>query len=189
MRRVAEAGLSHLVTVLDKDYRHLEGTYDRVVSIEMVEAVGWQFLGTYFERIGHLLKPEGAALIQAITIADRHYEAARNSVDFIQRHIFPGSFIPSLGVLVGAARDHSDLNVVHMEDIGTHYARTLKEWRERFLAAREEVQALGYSERFLRMWEWYLAYCEGGFLERQLGDAQILFAKPGWRGEPPLGSI
>lgn len=189
VRRVAEAGLSHLVTVLDKDYRHLEGTYDRVVSIEMVEAVGWQFLGTYFERIGHLLKPEGAALIQAITIADRHYEAARNSVDFIQRHIFPGSFIPSLGVLVGAARDHSDLNAVHMEDIGTHYARTLKEWRERFLAAREQVRALGYSERFLRMWEWYLAYCEGGFLERQLGDAQILFAKPGWRGNPPLGTL
>jgi len=189
VRRVAEAGVSHLVTVLDRDYRHLEGTYDRVVSIEMVEAVGWQFLGTYFERIGSLLKPEGAALVQAITIADRHYETARRSVDFIQKHIFPGSFIPSLGVLIAAARDHSDLNMVHMEDIGVHYARTLRLWRERFLGARGEIRKLGYSERFLRMWEWYLAYCEGGFLERQLGDAQILLAKPGWRGTPPLGTL
>ena len=189
VRRVAEAGLTDRVTILYEDYRKLTGRYDRLVSIEMVEAVGWQYYPTYFAQIGKLLKDDGAALIQAITIADRHYEMARRNVDFIQRHIFPGSCIPSLSALVGAARDHSDLTTAHVEDIGVHYARTLREWRERFLAAADEIRAQGFSERFLRMWEWYLAYCQGGFEERQLGDLQIVFAKPGWRGQNILGRL
>jgi len=189
LRRVEEAGLSDRITVLFQDYRDLEGTFDRVVSIEMVEAVGWQYYGTYFRQVGALLEPDGAALIQAITIADRHYEAARRSVDFIQRHIFPGSCIPSLSAMLSATRSNSDLTAVHVEDIGPHYARTLREWRTRFLAAAPEIRKLGFSDRFLRMWEWYLAYCEGGFEERQLGDLQIVFAKPEWRGEAVLGRL
>jgi cyclopropane-fatty-acyl-phospholipid synthase len=179
--RVAQAGLSDRITLLLEDYRDLSGEYDALVSIEMIEAVGHQYLDTYFKKCGALLRPNGAMLLQAITIRDQYYEQARKSVDFIKRFIFPGSFIPSVQALVDSLTRVTDLKVSHLEDIGPHYARTLRLWRERLLARRGEVRALGYPESFLRMWEYYLCYCEGGFEERQLGDVQMLLTKPGSR--------
>jgi cyclopropane-fatty-acyl-phospholipid synthase len=176
--RVARAGLSDRITLLLEDYRDLRGQYDALVSIEMIEAVGDQYLDTYFEQCSGLLRPSGAMLLQAITIRDQFYEQARRSVDFIKRFIFPGSFIPSVQALINSLARVTDLKLFHMEDIGSHYARTLKAWRERFLARQAEVRALGYPERFVRMWEFYLCYCEGGFEERQLGDVQMLLTKP-----------
>jgi cyclopropane-fatty-acyl-phospholipid synthase len=176
--RVARANLSDRITVLLEDYRDLRGEYDALVSIEMIEAVGHQYLDTYFRQCSTLLRPHGAMLLQAITIRDQFYEQARRSVDFIKRFIFPGSFIPSAQALVNSLARATDLKMFHMEDIGPHYARTLRLWRERLLARQDEVRALGYPESFLRMWEYYLCYCEGGFEERQLGDVQMLLIKP-----------
>jgi cyclopropane-fatty-acyl-phospholipid synthase len=176
--RVAREGLSDRITLLLEDYRDLRGQYDALVSIEMIEAVGDQYLDTYFSRCSRLLRPSGAMLLQAITIRDQFYDQARRSVDFIKRFIFPGSFIPSVQALINSAARVTDFKVFHMEDIGPHYARTLRAWRERFLARQAEVRALGYPERFVRMWEFYLCYCEGGFEERQLGDVQMLLTKP-----------
>ena len=170
--------MSDRVTLLLEDYRDLRGEYDALVSIEMIEAVGHQYLDTYFRQCSSLLRPHGAMLLQAITIRDQFYEQAKNSVDFIKRFIFPGSFIPSAQALVNSLAGVTDLKMFHMEDIGPHYARTLRLWRERLLARRDEVRALGYPETFLRMWEYYLCYCEGGFEERQLGDVQMLLTKP-----------
>jgi len=176
--RVAHAGLSDRITLLREDYRDLHGEYDALVSIEMIEAVGHQYLDTYFRRCSELLRPSGAMLLQAITICDQFYDQARRSVDFIKRFIFPGSFIPSVQVLVNSLARATDLKLFHLEDIGPHYARTLNAWRERFLSRQADVRALGYPERFVRMWEFYLCYCEGGFEERQLGDVQMLLTKP-----------
>jgi len=180
-RRVAEAGLSDRVTLLLEDYRDLDGRYDKLVSIEMVEAIGAQYLDTYFSRIGSLLKPDGLALVQAITIEDHRYEQALRSVDFIKRFVFPGSFIPSINALLAAKTRASDLAVVELHDFGHSYALTLQAWRERFMARLPQVRAQGFDERFLRMWEFYLAYCEGGFRERSIGVAHLLLAKPGHR--------
>jgi cyclopropane-fatty-acyl-phospholipid synthase len=182
--RIARAGLGSRITVLLEDYRDLRGEYDALVSIEMIEAVGHQYLDGYFRRCSNLLKPAGAMLLQAITIRDQFYEQARRSVDFIKRFIFPGSFIPSVKAITDSLARASDLKLFHMEDIGPHYARTLRLWRERFLARHSEVRALGYPESFLRMWEYYLCYCEGGFAERQLGDVQMLLTKPQCRRAP-----
>ena len=179
--RVAEAGLQQQVTLLLEDYRDLRGTFDKLVSIEMVEAIGASQLDTYFAKIGSLLKPDGLALIQAITIEDHRYEQALCSVDFIKRHVFPGSFIPSIAAMIAAKSRSSDMALTHLEDFGSSYARTLSAWRERFLARLPEVRAQGHDERFIRMWEFYLAYCEGGFRERSIGVAQLLLAKPGSR--------
>ncbi len=176
--RVARAGLEDRVTVLLEDYRDLRGSYDAVVSIEMIEAVGHQYLDTYFHRCSELLKPSGAMLLQAITIRDQFYDQARRSVDFIKRFIFPGSFIPSVAAIVDSVGRSTDMKLFHLEDIGPHYARTLRMWREAFLARQNEVRAQGYPETFVRMWEYYLCYCEGGFEERQLGDVQMLLTKP-----------
>jgi cyclopropane-fatty-acyl-phospholipid synthase len=184
-RRAAEAGLADRVEVLLTDYRDLSGQYDKLVSIEMVEAVGAEYLETYFDRCSRLLKPEGAMLLQAITIADQRYEQALKEVDFIQRHVFPGGFLPSVTALTAAMTRRSDLRTLHLEDIGPHYAETLARWRARFLAQLDQVMALGFDERFIRMWDFYLCYCEGGFRERDIGTVQMLLAKPGWRGEVP----
>jgi cyclopropane-fatty-acyl-phospholipid synthase len=180
-KRVADAGLQDRVTLLLEDYRDLTGTYDKLVSIEMIEAIGAQYLDTYFGKLGGLLKPDGLALVQAITIEDHRYKQALNSVDFIKRYVFPGSFIPSVAVMLDAKTRSSDLALTHMEDFGSSYARTLHVWRKRFMARLPEVRAQGFDERFIRMWEFYLAYCEGGFLERSIGVAQLLMAKPGNR--------
>ena len=181
--RVAEAGLSDKVTVLLEDYRDLQGTYDKLVSIEMIEAIGHQYLDTYLAKCASLLKHDGLALIQAITIEDSRYEQALGSVDFIKRYIFPGSFIPCVSAITASAAQASDLRLVNLEDFGPSYALTLNHWRQRFLSRLDQVRALGYDERFIRMWEFYLAYCEGGFLERSIGVSQLLFARPGNRRE------
>jgi cyclopropane-fatty-acyl-phospholipid synthase len=179
--RIAEAGLQKQVTLLLEDYRDLQGAFDKLVSIEMVEAIGASQLDAYFAKIGSLLKPDGLALVQAITIEDHRYAQALGSVDFIKRHVFPGSFIPSIAAMIAAKSRSSDMSLTHLEDFGSSYARTLSAWRERFLARLPEVRAQGHDERFIRMWEFYLAYCEGGFRERSIGVAQLLLAKPGSR--------
>ncbi len=184
-QRVKSAGLEDRIEVLLKDYRDLEGQYDKLVSIEMVEAVGAEHLETYFRQCSHLLKPEGAMLLQAITIADQRYELALREVDFIQKHIFPGGFLPSVTALANALTRSSDMRAVHLEDIGPHYAETLAQWRHNFLGRLAEVRALGFDDRFIRMWVFYLCYCEGGFRERDIGTVQMLLAKPGWRGGNP----
>lgn len=187
--KVRAAGLEGQVEVLLEDYRDLRGTYDKLVSIEMIEAVGHEHLEGFFRVCSQRLAPHGLMALQSITIADRLYPVARRSVDFIQRYIFPGSAIPSHGSLAEAIARASDLQVVHIEDIGPHYATTLREWRRRFLAQVDAVKALGFSERFIRLWEYYLCYCEAGFLERATGDLQLLLAKPDNRRSPVLGIL
>jgi cyclopropane-fatty-acyl-phospholipid synthase len=181
------AGLlqSGQVTLLLEDYRDLSGSYDKLVSVEMIEAVGHQYLDTYTAKCSSLLTPEGAMLLQAITIQDQVYEQALKSVDFIQRFIFPGSFIPSVTAIADSLRRATDLKIFHLEDIGPHYATTLRRWRENFFARLAEVRGLGYPDSFIRMWEFYLCYCEGGFLERQIGDVQMLLTKPRCRLPAP----
>lgn len=175
--RVAELGLEDKVTLLLEDYRDLQGQYDKLISIEMVEAVGHHYIDDYFRRCSELLKPDGLAVIQAITLEDHRYQQALKSVDFIKRFIFPGSFIPCVSVLVNAAAS-AELKLTSLEDIGPSYATTLKTWRERFMAQLDQVRRLGYDERFIRMWQFYLCYCEGGFIERSISDVHLLFSKP-----------
>lgn len=183
-RRVQDAGLADRVAVLGSDYRDLDGRYDKLVSIEMIEAVGHRFLDRYIKLCSERLKPGGRMLLQAIVIADRHFDEARRSVDFIQKYIFPGGALPSLGAIMGSIRRVTDLQVTDVQDIGLDYARTLRIWRERFLARAADIRELGYPDEFIRMWEWYLAYCEGGFRERVTSAVQILFDKPGCRLAP-----
>jgi cyclopropane-fatty-acyl-phospholipid synthase len=194
VRRVRAAGLEDRVRVLRRDYRDLEGTYDRLVSIEMIEAVGHEHLDVYLATCAARLAPGGAALIQAIVMPDEGYDRYLRNVDFIQRHVFPGSCLPSLATMRSAA-DRTDLRIVDLDDLTPHYVPTLRSWRERFLAHVDEVRRLGYPERFVRLWDFYLAYCEAGFAERYIGDVQVLLAKPGWtapeaglpHGAPPAG--
>lgn len=179
--RVRAAGLEDRVSVLCEDYRKLEGSFDKLVSVEMIEAVGHDFYSSYFSRCSQLLKPSGKMVIQAITIADQRYAAARKSVDFIQRYIFPGGSLPSVAVIADHLARDTDMQMVHLRDITRDYALTLAHWRERFLAAQAAVRQLGFDQSFVRMWEFYLAYCEGGFRERIIGTVQLAFAKPGYR--------
>ena len=186
--RIRAAGLEDRIELCLADYRDLTGRYDKLVSIEMIEAVGADHLEEYFATISRLLRPHGAALVQAITIEDHRYEQALASVDFIKRHVFPGSFIPSVNAMLAAKSRASDLALISLEDFGDSYARTLEAWRKRFMARLAEVRALGFDERFVRLWEFYLAYCEGGFRERALGVAHLKLVKPQWRhgAEVPL---
>lgn len=179
--RIQEAGLEHRITLLQEDYRNLDGQYDKLVSIEMIEAVGHQYYDTYFAKCSSLLKADGLMLLQAITIADQRYETAKKSVDFIQRYIFPGSCIPSVTAMLQSITRCSDMRLFDMEDIGPHYATTLRKWRENIFKHINEIRALGYGREFLRMWEFYLCYCEGGFLEHAISDVHMLLAKPGNR--------
>ncbi len=179
--RVSDAGLDDLVTVIFKDYRELEGSFDKLVSIEMIEAVGHEFYKQYFATCAALLKPDGLMLIQAITVPDQRYRYACNSVDFIQRYIFPGGSLPGHEVVMSSIRKHTDLQMVGMQEIGEDYARTLQIWRQRFLSRLDEVKALGFDDVFIRMWDYYLCYCQGAFEERVIGTSQFLFAKPDWR--------
>lgn len=176
--RVRAAGLEERIDVRLQDYRDIDGVYDKIVSVEMIEAVGHDHLDLYFERIEELLKPDGLAAIQAITIRDQDYEAAKKSVDFIKRYIFPGGFLPSATAMLKAMTARTNLRVFHLEDIGFHYARTLAEWRERFQQRLDDVRSLGYSDVFIRMWSFYLSYCEGAFMERAISDVQVVIAKP-----------
>ena len=176
--KVKAAGLEGKITLLLEDYRHLTGSFDKLVSFEMIEALGHRFYDTYFAKVGLLLKEDGLALIQAITIADQRYENAKKSVDFIQRYIFPGSCIPSNTVMLNSITKMSDLRLFNLEDIGQHYATTLKIWRENFFLNLQEVRKFGYSEEFIKMWDFYFCYCEAGFMERALGDVHLLLVKP-----------
>ena len=187
VQRVEDAGLQGRVSVLMQDYRDLQGQFDKLVSIEMIEAIGAEFLDTYMGTLQRLLKPDGVALLQAITIEDHRYEQARRSVDYIKRFVFPGSFIPSINAIMAAKTRASDLQLVEQQDFGHSYALTLRAWRQRFLAQRAAVQAQGFDERFCRLWEFYLAYCEGGFLERSIGVSHLLLARPGYCTDVPAG--
>ena len=182
--RVRRAGLSDRIRILSEDYRDLTGTFDKLVSIEMIEAVGHHFLDSYFRICSERLKPAGRMLLQSIIIADRNYEQARHSVDFIQKYIFPGGALPSCGALLSSVSRVTDLQLTNLHDIGLDYARTLQIWRERFLQRLQEVRRLGYPDEFIRMWEWYLAYCEGGFLERAISAVQVVLDKPDCRLQP-----
>jgi cyclopropane-fatty-acyl-phospholipid synthase len=177
--RVKAERLEDRITLLFDDYRDLEGQFDKLVSIEMIEAVGPQFLDSYFSQISRLLKPTGLGLVQAITMPEQRYDRALKNVDFIQRFIFPGSFIPSFGAILSSVRTGSDLLMTQSEDIGFHYARTLRDWCERFMTHRDALDQVRYDIAFQRLWEFYFAYCEAGFSERAIGVSQIVFAKPG----------
>lgn len=180
-KRILDSGLEGQITLLKKDYRDLTGEFDKLVSIEMIEAVGHQYLPAFFRKCSRLLRDNGLMALQAITIGDQIFDRHKRSVDFIKRYIFPGSCIPSITAISNSIARVTDLRLLHLEDITPHYARTLREWRSRFFSNIETVRALGFSETFIRMWEYYLCYCEGGFAERYLGDVQMLFAKPGYR--------
>ena len=175
---IDQAGVAHKVDLLLQDYRDLKGKYDKLVSIEMIEAVGHKYLDTFFRSCSKLLKEDGMMLLQAITMTDQAFHQHKRSVDFIKRYIFPGSCIPSIAAMSSSIARVSDLKLFHLEDITPHYARTLRRWRERFFANIDKVHDLGYPETFIRMWEYYLCYCEGGFTERYLGDVQMLLTKP-----------
>ncbi len=185
-QRVRNLGLDGQVTVLNEDYRDLRGHFDKLVSIEMIEAVGHRYLPEYFRRCGELLNDNGLMLLQSITIRDQRYAQARRSVDFIQRYIFPGGALPSLSVLLDTASRETGLNLVHMEDFGQDYARTLRHWQDNLQRARPALLDLGYDEHFQRLWEFYLCYCRGGFEERAIGVAQLLWAAPAARRAPVL---
>ena len=180
-QRIQAEGLGDRITLLLDDYRDLEGQYDKLVSIEMIEAVGHEYLDTFFRKCSSLLKPDGQMLLQAITIADQRYDYARRNVDFIKRYVFPGGFLPSVTAMTSALTRVTDLRAVHIEDIGLHYAWTLRDWRERFFARIDEVRAQGYSDEFIRLWDFYLTYCESAFRERAIGDVQLHAIKPGAR--------
>jgi cyclopropane-fatty-acyl-phospholipid synthase len=186
---IAAAGLSGQITLLMQDYRDLKGSFDKLVSIEMIEAVGHAYLKTYFEQCAKLLKPQGLMLLQAITIRDQRYESAKKTVDFIQRYIFPGGALPSIQVMLNLVSNHTDMNVIQQEDFGAHYARTLNMWHHNFNAARAHLKTLGYDDYFYRLWVFYLCYCEGGFIERTIGCSQLLFAKPSAQRAPLIHAL
>ncbi|MFT5049835.1 MAG: cyclopropane-fatty-acyl-phospholipid synthase [Chlamydiales bacterium] len=183
-QRIQDAGLEDQITLLFQDYRKLEGRFDKIVSVEMIEAVGAAYYPDFFRCCSRLLKPEGTMALQAITIADQHFESARRSVDFIQRHIFPGSCIPSVTALCSAMTMSGDLRVVDLEDIGMHYVKTLATWRENLTQRWSEARAMGHSDEFLRLWEFYFAYSEGGFAERHISDVHMLLQGPGAQTPP-----
>lgn len=175
--KVEAAGLSQQVTIVMQDYRDLTGQYDHLVSIEMIEAVGERFLDGYFKQCAKLLKPHGRALIQAITIEDHRYDRYKKSMDFIQKHVFPGGHLPSISRVMNGVGQNTDLVVRHMEEFGQHYAKTLRAWHENFERNWHEIKPHGYDERFRRLWRYYLCYCEGGFSERAISVMQILMSR------------
>ena len=181
LEKVGNCGLDKQITVLLKDYRDLTGKFDKLVSIEMIEAVGDEFFGTYFKSCSHLLAPHGKMVLQAITIPDQRYQAAANTVDFIKRYIFPGGCLPSIGKIAYHVGKNSDMQITHLQDIAQDYATTLSIWRNRFLSKSDDVLQQGFDEEFIRMWEFYLAYCEGGFRERVIGAVQLCLDKPNFR--------
>ena len=182
-QRIKALGLEDRITLLKEDYRNLEGQYDKLVSIEMIEAVGHQYLGEFFAKCSSLLKPEGLMVLQAITIADQRYDDYYNSTDFIKRYIFPGGCLPSINRISEQVVAKTDLQMVQLNDITAHYAETLKHWRKTFLEQSRKILSQGFDDKFLRMWDYYFSYCEGGFRERVISTSQITLAKPGYRFE------
>jgi len=183
---VAREGLTDRVTVLEQDYRDLGGKYDKLVSVEMIEAVGARYYPVYFAKCAELLQSDGLMLLQAITISDQRYSQSLDNTDFIKRYIFPGGQLPSNAVIATHVADHTDMQLIGLEDITRDYALTLRAWRERFQARLPEVRQLGCDEVFIRMWRFYLCFCEGGFLERVIHTGQFLLAKPAFRDLPPV---
>jgi cyclopropane-fatty-acyl-phospholipid synthase len=177
-QRVRDAGLEDQVTVLLQDYRDLEGRYDRLVSVEMIEAVGWQYFDDFFRTCDELLSDDGLMLLQAITIDDGIYEVEKGAKSFANTHVFPGGCLPSEGLITGCLERVTSMKQVWTDDITAHYPPTLAAWRERFFAAWERLRDRGYDERFRRLWDFYLSSSEAGFRERRIGDVQALFAKP-----------
>ncbi len=180
-RRIKAAGLEDRITLLKKDYRLLEGQFDRVVSIEMIEAVGEKFLNTYIKKISDVLKEDGLALLQIITINDQEYDRAVKELDFIKKFIFPGSFIPSIHAVLGAAKEVSDMRLYSQVDFAQDYVRTLEEWQNRFNHETHKIPKLGEDEQFKRLWNFYFSYCIGGFSERAIGVSHLVFGKPLYR--------
>jgi cyclopropane-fatty-acyl-phospholipid synthase len=185
--RVREAGLEDRITVVLEDYRDLRGRFDKLVSIEMIEAVGWQYFDVFFRRCAELLHRDGLMLLQAIVIDDRAYELEKTSRSFIKELIFPAGCLPSVAVISGCIARSTDMRLLDLEDITEHYPKTLRRWRENFVAAADRAEQLGYDRRFRRLWELYLSWCEGGFLERRIGDVQALLAKPAYRRSAQRG--
>lgn len=183
-KRIDEAGLSDRVTLMLQDYRDLTGQYDKLVSVEMIEAVGYQYYDTYFRKCSELLKPDGTFLLQGIVMPDRRYSHYLRSVDFIQRYVFPGGCLPSMSAMLESTARATDFRFVHAEDFGTHYGQTIREWRKHFHSRLDEVRELGYPDRFIRMWDYYLSYCEASFEERYTGVVQIQFDKPRCQRDP-----
>lgn len=183
-QRIADAGLTDRVTLLLQDYRDLSGQFDKLVSVEMIEAVGHRYFDTYFRKCSELLKPDGSFVLQGIVMPDQRYAQYLKSVDFIQRYVFPGGCLPSMGSIFESITRTTDLRFVHAEDFGTHYAETLRHWRRGFHARLDEVRGLGYPDRFIRLWDYYLSYCEAAFDERYTGVVQIQFDKPLCRRDP-----
>jgi cyclopropane-fatty-acyl-phospholipid synthase len=186
-RAVAAAGLTDRITVLNKDYRDLDGQFSHLVSIEMIEAVDWRLHDAFFAACARLLRPDGRAALQCIVIDDREFDRSKTRKDFIKQFIFPGGCLPSITAIAKAATRSSDLRLIDLEDIGRHYARTLSDWRLRLEDRWSDARALGFDDGFLRMWRFYFAYCEAGFLERRVSDVQLVLARSGWRGDlgPP----
>ena len=180
--RVRAAGVEDRITVLLQDYRELEGRFDKLVSLEMIEAVGWRDFGTFFARCSELLEPGGAMALQAITVDDRLYDVEKASRTFIRTHVFPNGCLPSIAVMAREVARRSDLRIVDLEDITPHYAETLRRWRANVEASAEALRALGYDERFQRLWRLYLCWCEAGFEERRIGNVQVVLGKPRWHG-------
>ncbi|REK05531.1 MAG: class I SAM-dependent methyltransferase [Planctomycetota bacterium] len=172
-RRIAAAGLGDRITLLDRDYRDLSGQFDKVASIEMIEAVGHRYLDGFFRQVGALLKPEGSVVLQAIVMPEYRYQQYLHSVDFIRRYVFPGGSLPSAAALLDSAGRTTRLRLAHSEDFAPHYAETLRRWRSNFHRHLAEVRSLGYDERFLRLWDYYLCYCEAAFEERAVGVVQM----------------
>ena len=173
--------LGSKITLIKEDYRNLKGKYDKIISIEMIEAVGYEFIPLFFSKVSSLLKPDGLVALQGITYNDQQFDIYKNSVDFIKKYIFPGSCLISIAQIANVIKYNTDLAIIDMEDITLHYAETLKRWRENFLSSTEEIKQLGFSKHFIKMWEFYFAFCEAGFLERNIGDVQLIFAKSGSR--------
>jgi cyclopropane-fatty-acyl-phospholipid synthase len=188
-QRIRQEGLTDKITLLCRDYRKMEGCYSKLVSIEMIEAVGHQYLDTFFSTCSRLLCENGMMVLQAITIRDHLYEQHKNSVDFIRRYIFPGGSIPSIAAMTASIAHAADFTLFHLEDITPHYAKTLQKWRKGFFNNIGKVRAMKFPESFIRMWEYYLCYCEAGFTERYIGNVQMLLTKPLCRREPVLPAL
>jgi cyclopropane-fatty-acyl-phospholipid synthase len=183
-RRVAAAGLAERVNLLSRDYRDLRGTFDKLISVEMIEAVGHEYLDTYFHKCGELLKPDGSMLLQAIVMPERGYRQYLRSVDFIRRYVFPGGCLPSVASILESVGRTTRMRLVHVEDLAPHYAETLRRWRANLHERLPEIRSLGYSEELLRLWDYYLCYCEAGFEERHVGVVQIVFDNHACRRDP-----
>ena len=179
--KIKQLKLSKKITLVKKDYRQLTGKYNKLVSIEMIEAVGHHFYDTYFSKIASLLTDDGVALIQAITIRDQRYKAALKSVDFIQKYIFPGSTIPSVTSMQESLTRSTDMTIFDIQDIGSDYARTLNAWKVKFVANKARIKELGFDAEFMRMWFFYFCYCEGGFKEKVISDIHLHLTKPLYR--------